>query len=233
MDSLLIAGRISSLGLDDSFAPRLSAALRLAPNPAEALSRLRWTIPPHQELQAMSPEERLCALVPIISVIISKFSKKLRISYDFQDELVAEGFATLAGLDFTFARDVKNYAWKALYRNISTRLDSLQSPCDSDLLDQVSPFTNWAGIFPALRALYDCCEDDLDRAIIKARWADGRCITDGYFTPVKAIADQTKLSESEVVERIYRLENRWRCYVNRTCRFTKHFLAIPFRPMCP
>ena len=91
------------------------------------------------------------------------------------------------------------------------------------------PFDRWDGIYPALRSLFDCCQDDIDRAIIKARWADGRCVTEGYVCPIQLITQQLALAEPDVLERLHRLCNRWRCYINRTQRLTKHLPALPIR----
>ncbi|WP_425394997.1 hypothetical protein [Aeoliella sp.] len=240
-----IAEHTSRLGLDDAFSDQLAMLLANCNDPLAALQRCRWTIPPQEELAAMDPEVCAVVLVPLVSTVISKLPFDL--TRGKHAELVSEGCLALSQVAASLERgyevhNIKNWAWKAVYRRISTRLDSLKTQqviwnkrtgeplnghymVESDGIYHPVPFTDWDGIYPALRSLYDCCQDDLDRALIKLRWADGRCITNGYLMPLGEIAERLSIDEPEVVERLHCLRNRWRCYINRTQRFTKHLPA--------
>lgn len=240
--TIAVAEHTSRMGLDDAFSNELAKMLAQTCHPAKALENLQWEIPPHEELKGMDPHERSVVLVPIVSVVVARLTAKLSLNHSIQAELIAEGCRTLSRMDFTHANKIKNYAWKSIYRNISSLLDDLLLPqviwCEETGVPlnghyivgcQISPFRDWQGVEPALRALFDVCQDDIDRGIIKARWANNRCITEGYLTPPEEIAELLGIPEPEVQERLQCLCNRWRCYINKTQRFTKHLPAIPPR----
>lgn len=283
----LIAEHVSRLGLDDAYSSELLKLLADIDDPVQALRQARWTIPPHEQLRAMEPRERVVVLVPVVAVVIGKLAGKLHLSNSTQRELVSEGLATLASLDFTHARNIKAYAWKAVYRSTSSALEDLMQPqvawsrgdgaggyargvkplvtalayqelvnnpddfeTNSETANQplngqyldaaipredrpgiysrkpLEPPFDWSGVLPALRSLYDCCQGDIDRAIVACRWADGDCVTQGVLVGEEVIAKQLGIEVADVKERLACLRNRWRHYINRTQRFPKHLPAL-------
>ena len=69
-----IAEHVSRLGLDDAFSAPLAKLLAEIDDPVDALRAATWTIPPHEELQAMDDRVRAVALVPIVSVVIANLT---------------------------------------------------------------------------------------------------------------------------------------------------------------